>query len=205
MRRIPGVILAGGLSRRMGGGDKCLLHLGGVSLLQHVINRITPQVGKLAINANGSAERFSQYKLPVIKDVFPGFAGPLAGVLTAMDWAAGLEAEYVATVAADTPFFPANLVSRFEVEMSDDQPIILAATLDAKRGEIRHPTFGLWSVELRSDLRMALEAGTRKVVDWTEQQRGASTIFPSEVEHPFFNVNTEQDMVVARSILAANT
>ncbi|MGR3290892.1 MAG: molybdenum cofactor guanylyltransferase MobA, partial [Paracoccaceae bacterium] len=196
---VPGVILAGGQARRMGGGDKCLLEISGSSILSHVIKRIAPQVGELAINANGDPLRFTSYKLPVISDSFDGFAGPLAGILTAMEWAAEQGAERVVTVAADTPYFPTDLVARLLSAVGVDRPIALAATMDENRGLLRHPTFGLWPVDLRGDLRAALQGGTRKVVAWTDLHGAATALFEARDSEPFFNINTPQDLNEARA------
>jgi molybdopterin-guanine dinucleotide biosynthesis protein A len=200
MNGLPCVILAGGQARRMGGGDKCRLMLGERSLLDHVIDRVSPQVGPLAINANGDVARFSDVGLPVLADTVQGFVGPLAGVLAAMDWAADLGAAQVVTVAADTPGFPHDLVAGL-VRAVGSEPIALAATRDEARGVLRHPTFGLWPVELRDDLRAALVDGVRKVVAWTDKHGAANAIFEHQGADPFFNINTAQDLDAARGVL----
>lgn len=199
---IAGVILAGGLSRRMGGGDKSLLNLGGKPVLQHVIDRLTPQVGPLALNANGDPSRFDGFDLPVIADSIDGFAGPLAGVLAGMDWAHKLGAEYIVTAAADTPFFPENLVVALQMAREgEDSPLAMAMTPDPIRKFARHPTFGLWRVDLRDDLRGALEDGVRKVIQWTEPHGCAKMVFNLEGPDPFFNVNTPEDMKQAEAMV----
>lgn len=198
-----GVILAGGQARRMGGGDKGLLAVDGASLLDHVIARAKPQLSHMAINANGDADRFSEFGLPVIADSIEGFVGPLAGVLAGMDWAAATGQEFVVTVAADTPFFPDNLVETFlQAADANAAQIVLAATPDPKRGTVRHPTFGLWSVALREDLRAALKDGVRKVVMWTDQYPSATAIFDTKNGDPFFNVNTPDDLERAKIVKA---
>ena len=199
-----GVILAGGLATRMGGGDKGLLELGGRPILDHVIDRLVPQVGALALNANGDPARFAGYDLPVVADSIEGFAGPLAGVLAGLDWAAGQGAEAIVTAAADTPFFPRDLVARL-VAASEGQehPLVLAATPDPKRGQVRHPTFGLWPVALRENLRSELAYGLRKVVLWTDGHAGREVLFEDGPPDPFFNVNTPEDLTEARAILEA--
>ncbi|MCY4334789.1 MAG: molybdenum cofactor guanylyltransferase MobA [Litoreibacter sp.] len=199
MQQPAGVILAGGQSRRMGGGDKGLLDLGGRKLITHVIDRLQPQVAEIALNANGDAQRFD-LGLPVIPDSIDGFAGPLAGVLAGLDWAAAQGHAHIVTAAADTPFFPCDLVPRLMLA-AEEAPIALAATPDPDRGLARHPTFGLWPVELRDDLRMAIKDGVRKVVQWTDKHGTALAEFPAEPFDPFFNVNTPEDLTRAKELL----
>ncbi|MEP3687240.1 MAG: molybdenum cofactor guanylyltransferase MobA [Sulfitobacter dubius] len=200
MKQPLGVILAGGQATRMGGGDKGLLPLGQGTLLSSVIDRLEPQVAGLALNANGDAARFADLGLPVLADSIEGFAGPLAGVLAGLDWAAEQGAESIVTAAADTPFFPCDLVPRLLLSADDmAHPLALAATPDAKRGTARHPTFGLWPVALRDDLRSALAGGLRKVVLWTERHDGREALFPDEAA--FFNVNTPEDLAKAEAMV----
>ena len=188
-----GVILAGGLATRMGGGDKGLRELGGRTVLSRVIDRLSPQVAGLALNANGDARRFADYGLPVIPDTIEGHAGPLAGVLAGLDWAAGKGAVTIVTAAADTPFFPGDLVPRLILATEGmEHPLALAASPEG-----RHPTFGLWPVALRDDLRAALQAGLRKVVLWTDRHGGRLAEFPGGDPDPFFNVNTPADLALA--------
>ena len=199
MKQPLGVILAGGQATRMGGGDKGLLPLGQGTLLSSVIDRLEPQVAGLALNANGDAARFADLGLPVLADSIEGFAGPLAGVLAGLDWAAEQGAETIVTAAADTPFFPCDLVPRLLLAADGmTHPLALAATPDAKRGTARHPTFGLWPVTLRDDLRSALAVGLRKVVLWTEKHDGREALFPDEAA--FFNVNTPEDLATAEAM-----
>ncbi len=198
-----GVILAGGRSARMGGGDKFLLDLGGQPILQHVINRLMPQVSELAINANGDAARLMRFDLPVIADSIDGFAGPLAGVLAGMDWAFDNGFDQIVTVAADTPFFPEHLVTALQLAIvSEATPLAMATTPDLERPFNRHPTFGLWDVSLRDDLRQSLNDGLRKVVQWTKPKGCANVSFEGFAFDPFFNVNTPDDLKIAREYLA---
>ena len=200
MKQPYGVILAGGQATRMGGGDKGLRMLGGQTLLARVEARLAPQVDRLALNANGDVARFAGMGLPVIADSIEGFAGPLAGVLTGMDWAASHGADTIVTAAADTPFFPCDLAPQLLLASEGMvHPLVLAATPDAKRGTARHPTFGLWPVALREDLRVALSGGLRKVVLWTQEHGGREALFPQE--DAFFNVNTPDDLVRAEAML----
>ncbi|MEO0504497.1 MAG: molybdenum cofactor guanylyltransferase MobA [Pseudomonadota bacterium] len=195
-----GVILAGGQATRMGGGDKGRLPLGGRSLLDHVMDRLGPQVAGLALNANGDAARFADLGLPVLPDSIDGFAGPLAGVLAGLDWAAGQGADCIVTAAADTPFFPCDLVPRLLLAAEGmAHPLALAGTPDPRRGLARHPTFGLWPVALRDDLREALQDGVRKVVLWTDRHDGRIAEFPDEAA--FFNVNTPDDLTRAEAMI----
>lgn len=206
MKQPLGVILAGGLATRMGGGDKGLLRLDEKTLLGHVIDRLEPQVAGLALNANGDPARFDAYGLPVLPDSVDGFAGPLAGVLAGLDWAFGMGGDAIVTAAADTPFFPCDLVPRLqEAGEAMRHAIVLAATPDATRGQVRHPTFGLWPVALRDDLRNALNSGLRKVVVWTDGHDGREAVFPVAGFDPFFNVNTPDDLEKARAILKEPT
>ncbi len=192
-----GVILAGGRATRMGGGDKGLLPLGNVALLDRVIARLSPQVAQLALNANGDAARFDAVGLPVLPDSVDGFVGPLAGVLAGLDWGASQGADTIVTAAADTPFFPADLVPRLQLAAEGmAAPLALAASANG-----RHPTFGLWPVALRDDLRTALAGGVRKVVLWTDQHGAATAEFPGADPDPFFNVNTPEDLAQAEAWL----
>jgi molybdopterin-guanine dinucleotide biosynthesis protein A len=201
MKQPLGVILAGGLARRMGGGDKGFLRLGGKPILDHVIDRLAPQVAGLALNANGDASRFAGYGLTVLPDGVAGFPGPLAGVLAGLDWAAEQGAETIVTAAADTPFFPCDLVPRLLLAGEDMvHPLVLAATPDPDRGQVRHPTFGLWPVALRDDLRAALAEGLRKVVLWTDRHGGRVASFPVAAGDPFFNINTPEDLATAQAL-----
>lgn len=208
MTRPLGVILAGGLATRMGGGDKCLLPLGGAPILRHVIDRLAPQVGAMALNANGDPARFDGFGLPVVADSIDGFAGPLAGVLAGLDWAAEQGADTIVTVAADTPFFPSDLTPvLMQAAEGMAHPLVLAATPRgdevtksmSRSGAIRHPTFGLWPVALRDDLRAALEDGLKKVVLWTDRHGGREAHFDVSGHDPFFNINTPEDLALAES------
>ena len=192
-----GVILAGGRATRMGGGDKGALMLGGASLLSRCIARLGPQVDAMVLNANGDPARFEGFGLPVVADSVPGFVGPLAGVLAGMDWAASVGAEAVVSVAADTPFFPLDLVQRLRSEGD----LVLAATPDPVRKLNRHPTFGLWPVGLRDDLRAALDGGLRKVVLWTDRHDAGLAMFEATPFDPFFNINTPEDLDRAEGLL----
>ena len=205
-----GVILAGGQATRMGGGDKGLLPLGDDVILDHVIARLRPQVADLALNANGDAARFNGFDLPVLPDSIEGFPGPLVGVLAGLDWAAEKGAESIVTVAADTPFFPTDLVAVLQGRAQGmAHPLVLAATPRgegettksmSRSGLIRHPTFGLWPMALRDDLRAALNDGLRKVVIWTEKHNGREAVFEGGGD-PFFNVNTPEDLEQAKGML----
>lgn len=199
--KIAGVILAGGRATRMGGGDKTLLPIDGRPILSHVVERLRPQVDTLVLNANGDPARFAAFGLPVVPDSIAGYAGPLAGILAGMDWAAAQGYELLASAAGDTPFFPETLVADLhEVMEREGKPIAMSMTPDPERGLSRHPTFGLWSVSLRDNLRAALAEGQRKVIVWTEPIGCAKAVF--EGEFPFFNVNTPEDLERAHELLA---
>jgi molybdenum cofactor guanylyltransferase len=198
-----GLVLAGGQSRRMGGGDKALRLLGGTTLLERVIDRLRPQVEALVLNANGDAARFSAFGLPVVADSVPDFAGPLAGVLAGLDWAATQhpDCDFVASVASDAPFFPGDLVARLTQALDEARADLACA---ASMGR-EHPVFGLWPVRLREKLRRALvDEGVRKVDQWTGRYRLLTVPFPAGSIDPFFNANRPEDLVAAEALIAAN-
>lgn len=197
---LPGVILAGGRATRMGGGDKGLRMLGDRRLIDHVIARLGPQCGPLALNANGDPARFADLGLPVLPDSVAEFPGPLAGVLAGLDWAATLGATQIVTAAADTPFFPADLVARLRAA-AGPSGLALAATPGDGGRLLRQPTFGLWPVALRDDLRAALSEGLRKIVIWTDRHAAGTATFAADPFDPFFNVNTPEDIAAAENLL----
>jgi molybdopterin-guanine dinucleotide biosynthesis protein A len=198
---IVGLLLAGGLSRRMGGGDKCLRPLGGRPILGHVIERAAPQVDALVLNANGDPARFAAFRLPVVADVVEGFAGPLAGVLTGLEWtrAHRPDARWVASIATDTPFFPRDLVARL-LAAAQAEGAELAC---ARSGGRTHPVFGLWPTALAGELRRALvEEDMRKIDAWTARHRLAVVDFAVVGLDPFFNTNRPEDLAEAELLLA---
>ena len=201
MTESVGVLLAGGLARRMGGGDKCLRPLAGETLLARVIARAAPQVGPLILNANGDPARFASYGLPVVADVVEGHAGPLAGILTALDWAAehAPHCPLVASFATDAPFLPRDLVET----MADARDLAGADLACAASGGRTHPVFGLWPVALRADLRQALvKQGERKIDRWTASHRLVEVVFPCDPVDPFFNANRAEDLAEAERLIA---
>jgi molybdopterin-guanine dinucleotide biosynthesis protein A len=202
---VTGVIVAGGLSRRMGGGDKGLLQLAGKPMLAHVIERLGRQVGRMVINANGDPARFAGFGLPVVADTVPDFAGPLAGVLAGMHWsrANAPAARWIATAAGDAPLLPTDLIARC-LEALRDRPEAIALAQSA--GDL-HPVIGLWPVALVDDLEAQLAAGVRKVLDWTDRHGTVPVPFPfvraGERElDPFYNANTPQELDELRALLA---
>ena len=199
MSDVIGVILGGGLSSRMGFLEKGLLTIGGVSLLGRVKVRLSKQIEKVILNANGDLSRFDGLGLPLVNDTISGYAGPLAGVLAGMDYAAREGASHIVTVAVDTPFYPWDLVARFDKTGED---LCMAVTPDPDRGLAQHPTFGKWPVALRDDLRMALKDGVRKVVQWTKPHGCVNVEFTVNPFDPFFNVNTPADMAKAEAMIA---
>lgn len=197
-----GLLLAGGLARRMGGGDKPLRMIAGRTILAHVIERLGPQCDGLLINANGDPARFSDYGLPVVADSVPDFAGPLAGILAGLDWMAlhRPELEWLVSVAADTPFIPRDLVARLHAAREAEHvPLACAAS-----GGWTHPVIGLWPVSLREELRHALTVDDERKIDrWTARHGCASTEWPVEPIDPFFNANRPDDLAEAERLFAA--
>ena len=193
-----GLVLAGGLARRMGGGDKARIRIGGATILQRVLACIDPQCDRVIINANGDPARFADTGLPVVADSVPDFAGPLAGILAGLDWAAAhaRNCEWLLSVPGDCPFLPKDLVARLhEARVAAGTPLACA-----RSGEWRHPVVGLWPVALREDLRRALvDEGLRKIEIWTARHGIAIADWPAEPVDPFFNVNTPDDAARARS------
>ncbi|WP_420348908.1 molybdenum cofactor guanylyltransferase MobA [Pelagibius sp.] len=204
-KTVAGVLLAGGLSRRMGGGDKCLRDLGGRPILAHIIERAAPQVRALVLNANGDAARFEAFGLPVAADVVEGYAGPLAGILTGLDWAAenAPGAQWLASFACDAPFLPADLVERMANAVEAEGADLACAVTHGRT----HPVFGLWRLSLREDLRRAmLEEEMRKVDRWTARHRLVEVDFPdldtpAGPLDPFFNTNRPEDLEEAAGYL----
>jgi molybdopterin-guanine dinucleotide biosynthesis protein A len=194
-------VLAGGLARRMGGGDKARLTIGGVSILQRVLACLKPQCSRIIINANGDTARFADTGLPVVADSVPDFAGPLAGILAGLDWAAANapDVEWLLSVPGDCPFLPKNLVERLHAaRIAANTPLACA-----RSGEWRHPVVGLWPVRLREDLRHALvDESLHKIELWTGRHGIAIADWPATPVDPFFNVNTPEDKARADTIAA---
>ena len=202
MTHMVGLVLAGGLSTRMEGQDKCLLELGGKTLLQRAADKLSAQVGKVAINANSQDAGYQQTGLPVLPDSISGYAGPLAGVLVGLNWAHSEGADHVITVAADTPFFPDDLVDVMQSALINQTgKIAIAETPNTEGRFFNHPTFGLWPTALRNDLRDALENGVRKVMQWVQTHGVVKATFTADPFDPFFNVNRPEDYLKAQALL----
>lgn len=193
------VVLAGGLARRMGGGDKPLRLLGGRPLLDHVLERVAPQVAAVVLNANGDPARFLAYGLPVVPDGLPDHPGPLAGVLAGLDWAAEHRPDlpWVLSVPGDCPFLPLDLAEGLHAAR-EAAGVPLAC---ARSGGQAHPPVGLWPVALREELRAALLAGERKIDRWTARFGCAHADWPAEPRDPFFNANAPEDLAEAEALL----
>lgn len=196
-----GVLLAGGLARRMGGGDKPMRTIGGRTILDRVIARLKPQCDRLILNANGDPARFAAFGLTVIADDVPDYPGPLAGILAALDWTAANrpDVEWVLSAAADCPFLPRDLVARLhEARASENAQLAVAAS-----GGQSHPVIGLWRVDLRDALRHSLTVeDIRKIDRWTARYRLATVSWPTEPLDPFFNANTVEDVAEAERLAA---
>ena len=198
-RDLPAVLLAGGLARRMGGGDKPMRRIGGRTILERVIARLRPQCGELILNANGDPARFAEFGLPVIADTVKDFPGPLAGILAALDWTAAHRPDVsrVLSVAADCPFLPRDLVARLHQARAEQHAELAVAA----SGGRSHPVIGLWRVGLREELRHALVVeDIRKVGRWTARYRLATVTWPAEPLDPFFNANTMDDLAEAERL-----
>ena len=198
---VCGVLLAGGLARRMGGGDKPLVTLDGRPLIGHAIARLAPQCAHLAINANGDPARFANFGLPVVADSVADYAGPLAGVLAGMDYAATHwpQARWLLSAPSDTPFPPADLVSRLRAALEKNR----AAIAVAASGGRTHHAIALWRIDLREPLRAALtREGERKVSAFIARHAHIEVEWPVAPYDPFFNINRPEDIPQAVAIAA---
>ena len=196
-----GVVLAGGLARRMGGRDKARIRVGGTTILERVIERLRPQCGRLVLNANSDPAAFADTGLTIVADSVPDYAGPLAGILAGLDWAARLapKIEWVVSVPSDCPFLPRDLVARLHQARAADDAILACA----RSGERRHPVIALWPVALREDLRQALTSdGVRKVEEWAARYVLGVAEWPATPVDPFFNVNTPEQAAEAERMAA---
>jgi molybdopterin-guanine dinucleotide biosynthesis protein A len=201
---VVGILLAGGKSSRMGGGDKCMRPLGGRPILAHVIERLKPQVSDMIINANGELGRFARFRRPVVEDSIAGYAGPLAGVLAGLEWIRRNrpDSEYGVTVATDTPFFPTDLVQRFLATQGDRPALVVARSAAGV-----HPVIGLWPVALADDIEDWLKRGLHKVGGFTGRHRAIEVAFPpvtiggAEID-PFFNINRPEDLAEAEALIS---
>jgi len=205
--RLLGCVLAGGQSRRMGGGDKSLMDVGGKTMLDMILARLSPQMTEIILNANGDATRFDRFALPVAADPVGDFAGPLAGILAGLSYAEQQRPgiSHVVSVAGDTPFFPTDLVRRLCSAVPSDKPVIALASSSEKL----HPVFGLWPVALRSDLHDWLSSGkSGKVLAFVDRHDSVEVAFdtdPATGLDPFFNANRPDDLTTVRDALSQHT
>ena len=198
--KVVGVLLAGGLSRRMGGGDKCLQKLAGKKLLSYLIDTAYPQVDELILNASGDISRFNEFDLTVVSDSVEGRLGPLAGVLTGMEWSADNKpgCDWIVTFPTDAPFFPGDLVKRLLNAVESEGADIACASSFGQA----HPVFALWPIALARDLRKALiEENMRKIDKWTAQYKTIQVEWSAEILDPFFNINYPEDLERAEIFL----
>lgn len=200
---VVGILLAGGTSSRMGGGDKCLRPLAGRPVLDRIIERLKPQVAEMIVNANGEPSRFAEFNLPVIADRIPGFAGPLAGVHAGLQWIKGNRpsSHYAVTVATDTPFFPTDLVTRLLAERKGNDSLLVA-----RSDEGLHPVIGLWPVSMIPALEGSLAQGQHKASAFVRAHGAIEVFFPkTEIGEkpidPFFNINRPEDLAAADALL----
>jgi len=197
MNNTVAVVLAGGLARRMGGGDKPLRLLGGRPMLDHVLDALRPQAGLIALNANGDPARFAGYGLPVLPDTLPDNPGPLAGILAGLEWAAARGADWLVTAPGDSPFLPADYVTGLHAARAAAGTALACAE---SAGQV-HPPCGLWPAALCDDLRAALLVGERKIDRWTVRHGIALASWPTTPLDPFFNANTAEDLARAEALL----
>jgi len=191
-----GLVLAGGLARRMGGGDKALIRIGNETILARTLARLTPQVAGVVLNANGDPARFASFQLPIVADSVPDFAGPLAGILAGLDWVAANQpgTKWVVSVPGDCPFLPPDLVAKLHAARLAEGKALACA----HSGDWRHPVVGLWQVALREELRCAITVeDLRKIEVWTARHGVALADWPTDPVDPFFNVNTPEDVALA--------
>jgi len=196
-----GVVLAGGRARRMGGADKAQIEIGGATILQRVLERLRPQCSRVMLNTNADPERFAETGLPVVADSVADFAGPLAGILAALDWMAehAPQSEWLLSVPSDCPFLPHDLAARLHQARIEAGARLACAS----SGERRHPVIALWPLKLREDLRRALTVeGVRKVDEWTANYTVGIAEWPVTPIDPFFNVNTPEQADEARRLAA---
>lgn len=198
---VTGVILAGGLARRMGGQAKPLIALGEISILSRVIEVLRPQCASLSLNANTGLHRYQLYQLPILVDATDGFLGPLAGVLAGMDAAAENQPDvnFLLSAPGDTPFLPKDLVARLYAAKTQEQASIAVAA----SGGRAHHTVALWDISLREALRKALnDEGVRAVSEFIARHKKVDVGWSLDPYDPFFNVNSPQDLEIAAEILA---
>ncbi len=199
-----GVILAGGQSRRMGGGDKCLLKLGDRTIVQHTVERAQAQINRLLLNCNGEEARFNFIGLPIVKDIFEGWRGPLAGIHASLHWMTEHHpsTKWLASFAADTPFFPEDLVARLLEHAEDNGCEVIVAT---HKNKIQ-PLFALWNISLLPTLEEhLLNAGDPKMQAWINSQRHICVEFENTYQDPFFNINTPIDYDAAETMIRSKT
>lgn len=198
---VVGIILAGGLAKRMGGGDKCLLPLAGKTLLQRTVERAQPQVEKLLLNANGSSLRFARNRLPVVPDLLPGNLGPLAGIHAGLSWIRkdAPSTEWLMSFASDTPFFPLDLVAQLLAAATTHNSQLAIANSRLRN----HPVFALWHTSLLDNIEQQLTTGeVPRLQDWIKQQKMVEVSFTADAYDPFFNINTPQDLYAAEPLVA---
>lgn len=207
---ISGIVLAGGQSGRMGGGDKSLLPLGETPILAHVMSRFTPQVRHMVISANGDPSRFKSFDLPVVSDAIEGFHGPLAGAAAGLSSISGNDRglttpeAWAVTVPGDTPFIPNDLVARLAAGLGGCAMSVAISAAGL------HPVVGLWPISMVEALSQSLARGERRASQWVKSQGAAEVYFePSEVGgakvDPFFNINTPEDLAYARGLMVPSS
>ena len=187
MSGVSAIVLAGGQGRRMGGVDKGLQPLRGRPMIEWVLERLAPQVSEVIVNANQNLERYAAYGHRVVRDEIGGFAGPLAGLHAGLKAAAH---PLVVTVPCDSPFLPADLVSRLKESLRENHLAV------AKTGDQPHPVFALMKREVRESLEAFLAQGGRKIDAWYAALKVVEVSFDDEAD-AFRNINTREELDAA--------
>lgn len=194
-------VLAGGQARRMGGKIKPLIEVAEKTILSHILDNIKQQTtGPVVLNVNSASEQFADYDLPLVKDVIPDFAGPLAGILTGLDWMSrqNPKPDYMLSLPGDAPLIPKDLVERLMKAITETSSDIASVSSNNRT----HPVIALWSLDLLEDLRTGVvEEHIRKIDLWTGKRKTVYVDWKTDAYDPFYNINRTEDLKGAEDIL----